>query len=138
MSDLSELSITYLDHCMNRKRLDNKTVRAYRDDIGQFCMEHGNRTATEITSDDIERYVAQLHHQFKPKTVKRKVASLKAFFNYLEYREITERNPFARLRLKFREPAILPRTIPLYYIESLLRIIYLQQSEAGAYYMFIA
>lgn len=73
MSDLSKLSITYLDHCMTRKRLDDKTVRAYRNDIGQFCSEYGIRTAPEITSDDIERYVAQLHRQFKPKTVKRKI-----------------------------------------------------------------
>jgi predicted Zn-dependent peptidase len=37
-----------------------------------------------------------LHKQFKPKTVKRKIASLKAFFRYLEYQELLSENPFLK------------------------------------------
>lgn len=48
-----------------------------------------------------------------PKTVKRKLASLRAFFHYLEYRDLLENNPFHKLQIRFREPAVLPKTIPL-------------------------
>ena len=36
--------------------------------------------------------------EYKPKTVKRKIASLKAFFHYLEYKELIDRNPFSKIQ----------------------------------------
>lgn len=39
-------------------------------------------------TDTLEQYIAGLHRQYRPKTVKRKTASLKAMFHYLEYREL--------------------------------------------------
>ena len=32
---------------------------------------------------NLDKYITHLHKQYKPKTVKRKIASLKAFFHYL-------------------------------------------------------
>lgn len=58
--------------------------------------------------------------------MKRKIASIKAFFHYLEYKEIIERNPFNRIQIKFREPVILPKTIPLQTVETFLSTIYRQ------------
>lgn len=66
-----------------------------------------------ITPNTLETHIAQLHQQYKPKTVKRKIASLKAFFHYLEYKDIIEHNPFNKIQVRFREPVILPKTIPL-------------------------
>lgn len=40
-----------------------------------------------ITPDILESYISTLHITYKPKTVKRKIASIKAFFHYLEYNE---------------------------------------------------
>lgn len=134
MYSLPELCNAYLDYCSLQKRLDKKSVRAYRIDLEQFCQAHGGRSVFEITPADIERFVAGLHLKYKPKTVKRKIASLRAFYHYLEYRDIIEADPFHKLRLKFREPVILPKTIPLHCVESLLRTIYLQQTEAPTSY----
>ena len=67
----------------------------------------------ELTVPLLETYIAKLHQQYAPKTVKRKIASLKALFHHLEYKEIILHNPFAKLQLRFREPIILPKTIPL-------------------------
>ncbi|MFR6391718.1 MAG: site-specific integrase [Roseburia sp.] len=81
---------------------------------------------SELSPAILESYIATLHEQFKPKTVKRKLASLKAFFHYLDYRDRIVSNPFNKLHIKFREPVILPKTIPLSTIESLLTTIYQQ------------
>ena len=130
MNDLQILIDNYLEYCKNQKRLDTKTIKAYRIDLNQFSKQNIAPNASAITSDMLENYVATLHQKFKPKTVKRKIASLKAFFHYLEYKEITIINPFNKIKLHFREPVILPKTIPLHTIETLLSAIYNQYHNA--------
>lgn len=124
----------YLNFCTQQKRLDKKTLKAYRTDLKQFNQDYGFQTSMEITSDIIETYITNLHAQYKPKTVKRKLASLKAFFRYLEYKDYIDKNPFNKIQLKFREPFILPKTIPLHTIELLLSTIYKQQETAKTPY----
>jgi len=52
----------------------------------------------------IEEYITKLHKDFKQKTIKRKIASIRAFYNYLEEEEIiSEPNPFHRVKVKFKE-----------------------------------
>ncbi len=130
MNDLQILIDNYLEYCKNQKRLDTKTIKAYRIDLSQFSKQNITPNASDITSDMLENYVATLHQKFKPKTVKRKIASLKAFFHYLEYKEITIINPFNKIKLHFREPVILPKTIPLHTVETFLSAIYNQYHNA--------
>lgn len=120
----------YLDYCEMQKCLDQKTLKAYRIDLRQFCEQTPETQITEITSEVLEQYIARLHRQYKPKTAKRKIASIKALFHYLEYREIIARNPFNKIRVRFREPVILPKTIPLNTVELFLATIYRQHNKA--------
>lgn len=62
----------------------------------------------------------QYQKRLDSKTVNRKIASLKAFFRYPEYRNDIEINPFNKMQIKFREPVILPETIPPETLENLL------------------
>ena len=82
----------------------------------------------------MEHFIANLHQSYKPKTVKRKIASLKALFHYFEYRELIERNPFNKIQVKFREPVLLPKTIPLHTVEMFLSAIYKQASDGKTKY----
>ena len=66
---------------------------------------------------------------YKQRTVKRKIASLKAFIGYLEYEEIIEENPFRKINTKFKEEIILPRTIPRDIVEHLLRKMYEEKEK---------
>lgn len=59
---------------------------------------------------------------------------MKAFFHYLEYKELIERNPFYKLEVRFREPVILPKTIPLHTIETFLSTMYRQRKNAKTEY----
>lgn len=86
MNNLHSHVSTYLEYCCTQKRLDEKTLKAYRIDLRQFSEVSPSSNITEITPTILENYIATLHQNYKPKTVKRKIASLKAFFHYLEYK----------------------------------------------------
>ena len=134
MTTLQTQQKNYLEYCRFQKRLDAKTLKAYRIDLTQFLDCVTNCNISSITPDTLEKYIARLHQMYKPKTVKRKIASLKAFFHYLEYKDILERNPFNKIQVKFREPTTLPKTIPLHTVETFLCTIYRQRQNAKTDY----
>ena len=137
MNRLQEIIPRYLEFCRYQKCLDEKTLKAYRIDLRQFTewVNAGEDVAvSEISKDMLENYVAILHREFKPKTVKRKIASLKALFHYMKYEEILAVNPFDRMRVKFREPVILPKTIPLFAVEAILMKMYQDYTLAETVY----
>lgn len=134
MDNLQALIDNYLDYCKNQKRLDGKTLKAYRIDLRQFAAGIPTDSISDIDVAALENYTSSLHHKYKAKTVKRKLASVKALFHYFEYRDIIDKNPFNKMHLKFREPVTLPRVIPLHTIETLLTVIYRQCSEARTAY----
>ncbi len=131
MKNLKLIVTNYLEYCEVQKRLNEKTLKAYRIDLKQFLEQMVN---TEITVELLEEYIGELHEKFKPKTVKRKIASLKAFFHYMEYKEMIDKNPFNKIQIHFREPVILPKTIPLCVVEKFLETIYEEMDKAKTTY----
>lgn len=111
----------YLEYCEFRRELDKKTLKAYRIDLRQY-IEYV--CSDEPSKEKIEEYITELHKKYKQKTVKRKIASIKAFYNYLEEEEFIVDNPFRKVKVKFRETMTLPRIIPREEIEHLLNYIY--------------
>lgn len=105
----------------------SKNVKAYRIDLAQFAEYCVGRQWTERST--INDYIAELQKQYKVRSTKRKLAAIKAFFNYLEYEEILESNPFAKLRIRLNEPFVLPQTIPIDTIEILLRSAYAEKDK---------
>ncbi|MBD5549635.1 MAG: tyrosine-type recombinase/integrase [Lachnospiraceae bacterium] len=134
MDNLQTYIENYLGYCSAQKCLDEKTLKAYRIDLKQFAGQVSTNNIAEINSPELEKYIAGLHRQYKPKTAKRKIASLKAFFHYLEYKDVLEQNPFTKIRVRFREPVILPKTIPLHTVEKFLSAIYKQYQNADTPY----
>ncbi len=134
MNNLDKQISNYLEYCQYQRRLDDKSLKAYHIDLRQFSQQHMKTIITDITSDMLEKYITILNKTYKPKTVKRKIASIKAFFSYLEYKDYIEKNPFNKVKTKFREPIILPKTIPLYTVETFLATIYKQRKEANTIY----
>lgn len=116
----------YINHCQHQKQLDAKTLKAYRIDLAQFSDCILTEDITNITSTVLENHICKLHQDYKPKTVRRKIASIKAFFHYLEYKSIIQHNPFNKMQIRFRDPITLPKTIPLHTVEAFLATIYQQ------------
>lgn len=48
MNNLQTLIENYLVHCNNQKRLDSKTLKAYRIDLTQFCQQLPPSTSSDI------------------------------------------------------------------------------------------
>ena len=109
----------YLDYCRLQKDLDAKTVKAYRIDLEQFDRYLGEQSLV-ISKESVLDYISFLNANFKEKSVKRKIASIKVFCGYLSEEQILEENPFLGMRLKLPHSRNLPRVIPLRVIEAML------------------
>lgn len=134
MNTLETITNHYLKFCKEQKRLDSKTIKAYRTDLQQFQEFISVPCIPEITTEILEQYISTLHQTYKPKTAKRKIASVKALFHYLECKDIIPSNPMNKVQAKFREPATLPKTIPLHTIKTLLSTMYQQKTQAKSSY----
>lgn len=86
MQDLQTWISRYLLDCKYQKALDSKTLKAYRIDLAQFSALV-EQNGLELTRDGLMVYISILHQRYKPRTIKRKIASVKAFCGYLEYFE---------------------------------------------------
>lgn len=122
---LQEEMERYLHYCQLQKGLDNKTVKAYRNDLKQF-VEFVQQYNDLLSKQTLNLYIIELQKRYKKKTVKRKIASAKALFNYLVDDEVLEVNPFHMVKTKFKEELILPKIISRDKIEQLLNYLYLQ------------
>ena len=133
MNTLNYYTKEYLEYCEHRKHLDTKTLKAYRIDLKQY--ENFSPLFPEcLSKDTVDHFITNLHKQYSPKTVKRKISSLKAFFHYMEYKELFSENPFTKLDIRFREAKLLPKTIPLHSIQAFLSTMYSQKELAQSDY----
>lgn len=129
MEDLKNLIKIYLEYCEVVKELNSKTLKAYRIDLLQFQDFMGSKP--DITDKVlINEYIANIHQKYQSKTTKRKIASMKAFYQYLECEEYIQSNPFDKINVKFREPIRLPRIIPIHIIETFISTMYKQRTLA--------
>lgn len=104
----------YLEWC-KQNSLDRKTLKAYRIDLKQFCEQVGRQS---ITQEVVENYVTRLKRKFQPATTKRKIASLRAFFHYLEETKQVAENPFQKVQVSIEETS--PKTLPYAAVGELL------------------
>ena len=112
---------SYYEDCKFRKRLNEKTIKAYTIDLNQYLEFI---TTTEINQKIINEYIHYLNKKYlKYKTIKRKIASVKAFYSYLEYEEIIDYTPFNKIKTKIKEPKLLPKTIQKDYIDKIIHLL---------------
>jgi integrase/recombinase XerD len=127
----------FVFHCRYEKNLSSKTLKAYGIDLRQFTAflaEHHPLIRVDLIDKNILReYIKVVSQGNKPKTIKRKLATLKAFFNYLEFDDTILVNPFRKIKIRIKEGKSLPRTIPRRDISGLFQSVYLlkQQAEYG-------
>lgn len=129
----------YLAYCKEQKKLSENTLRAYRIDTDQFISYLKRRhldaiSCCNLTKDDVQEYVKELIASYATRTCKRKIACIKAFFNYLEFEDIIPVNPFRKVRIKLNEPKELPKTIRKQEISKQLRYVYSKAYQARTPY----
>ena len=127
MLSLTEQITHYLQTCEFEKNLSPDTLKAYRIDLAQFAAFVQDRVVDKLL---LGQYIAHLNQSFAPRSVKRKLASVHAFYAALEENEIIPESPFHYLHLHISYPKELPRTIPTDVVRSLLQNAY-QQYQAS-------
>lgn len=126
MFNLIEEKDKYLTVCKSLKGLSDLTHKAYSIDLKQFCDFMNGRDCFD--KNEINSYINMLHSLYKPKSAKRKIACVKAFYRYMEIEDIIDFNSFHKIIIKYKEPIKLPRTIPLNCIQDMLAYAYRQHS----------
>ena len=101
---------SYFEYCRNERRLADLTLKAYTLDFRQFekFLDNKNLSKTDIIKkldrDFVKTYIQKLNSQYSIRSAKRKIASLKAFFNYLEYEDHISVSPFRKIKVSLPPP----------------------------------
>ena len=111
----------FINYCRYHKKLSEKTIRAYKIDLSQYGV-----FSNELSKQALWDYIEYLNKKYKPKTAKRKLATLKAFIHFLLLQDLIDFNPFHKLETTIKEPLLLPKTIPLGVIAKLISFSYQQ------------
>ena len=121
MRTLSSLIAGYLETGEYEKQLSPDTIKAYRIDLRQFVDFTEGAWADK---DMLNQYIKYLNQHFAPRSVKRKLASIRAFYHEMEISGELEADPFDKLHIRIHSPQQLPRIIPEQIVQALLQSAY--------------
>jgi len=131
---LKEAIEQFLFHCRYEKNLSPKTLKAYSIDLRQVTdFLTANLPATHLEAIDktaLRLYIKTLFTGLAEKSVKRKVASLKALFHFLEREDLITINPFRKMDVRIKETKRLPRGLSLPDLKRLFHYLY-QAKQSG-------
>lgn len=119
----------YLEFCSETKRLDKKTVKAYKLDLKLMLEFFEKYNLNNISEQEIYEYILYLHDVYKPKTVKRKITVIKMTFIYLKKQGYNYEIENICEKYNFRQPKTLPKVIELYNVKKLYNYIYEKKSN---------
>jgi integrase/recombinase XerD len=123
MQSLAKAGAAYLRHCRVTRGLSGHSLDAYGQDLGELYRFIGaSRAPSCVDRDVIVDYVQHLREarRLGPRTVKRRLACLKAFFKWLETEAVIAVTPFQNLKLNLRLPKQLPRYLPVQELRALI------------------
>jgi integrase/recombinase XerD len=127
METLNSAIEWFIGHCANHRKLSTHTLKAYRHDLGRFrafmSMPSNENNPIPIASVDqiaVQRWLANMNGA-KPRTVRRRLATVKSMFASLERHGNVVANPLWRLRSEVKVGISLPRIIARSTVRSLLR-----------------
>ncbi|MBI4362257.1 MAG: site-specific integrase, partial [Euryarchaeota archaeon] len=103
------------------RNLSEKTLKAYNSDLSSLQEFLGQRSVEEVGIHDLRGYIARQGTRcLKDTTIRRRIASIKAFFAYLEEEETISFSPARKLRYQFKVTRRLPRVLSRNEIRRLL------------------
>lgn len=106
----------FLEYLKSTKNLSPKTLEAYSIDLKTFLQVEKN-----LLEPDIRAYVLHLQSLgLKDSSVKRKIVTLRIFYDYLYNEKIISYSPFFNLKFKFRQERKLPKTLSINEVRRLL------------------
>ncbi len=108
----------FINYLQATKNLSEKTLKAYTSDLKQF-FDYENK----IIQPNLCAFISYLNGQLKLKdtSIRRKIITLKIFYNYLIDNEIIENSPFRKLKFRFKQERKLPKTLTINEISNILK-----------------
>ena len=127
MDKIKSAISAFVAHCQFEKHLSPKTIKAYKIDLKQFCqfihLFKNTLTVVEVDKTILRGYIQSINI-YKPKTIKRKIATIKAFFNFLEFEDRITISPFRKMKVQIRDQKALPNVMTITEIEKILKSAY--------------
>ncbi len=132
MYTIQDATRDFISHCRFEKNLSLKTIKSYSIDLRQltdFLMERKYPLKLpRITKTELREFLESIS-SLKPKSIKRKVATIKAMYNFLEFEDKISANPLRKMHIKIKEPRELPRVMDLKEISEILKVAYGQNQR---------
>jgi integrase/recombinase XerD len=136
---LAEAISQFLFHCRYEKNLNPKTLKAYATDLRQMdeflARGRGVDAVSLVDKAELRSYIRHLHASLAARSLKRKVATMKSLFHFLEREDTIPVSPFRKMDVRIREARRLPRTVPLDQITRLFQHVHAARAAApeGSY-----
>jgi integrase/recombinase XerD len=135
MQTLNSSTEWFLAHCADHRKLSPHTLKAYRFDLanlGAFATESGSAGAiSAIDRKFVQRWLGSMTTAH-PRTIRRRLATVKSMFANLERHSILTENPLAGMRSEVKVGLSLPRTVGRSTVRSLLRVVRVQKGSSFA------
>lgn len=125
MNTLNSAVEWFLDHCASHRKLSAHTLKAYRGDLAAFsafAIECGVALTTSVDRSLIQRWLGTMKSA-RPRTIRRRLATLKSMFASLERNGSLANNPIASFRSEVKMGNTLPRIIARSTVRLLLRAV---------------
>ncbi len=128
---VSESIDLFLEHCEFEKHLSKNTLIFYKIDLLQFLdflKSESIDSISEIDKSAIKAYVQKLF-KFETRTIKRKIASSKAYLNFLEFEDYILVNPYRKVKIRIKEPQQLPTVLDLEEVKGLFLTLHNERNK---------
>jgi integrase/recombinase XerD len=123
MDTLGSAITWFLEHCTSHRKLSSHTLKAYRHDLHlfeQFVSKGSDDVPVAVaTRTLVSNWITDMPAA-KPRTVRRRLATVKSMFSALERHNQTPSNPLIGYRSEVKVGTSLPRTIARRTARSLL------------------
>ncbi len=107
----------FIKFLQSTKNLSKKTLNAYSIDLNQYF-----KYEKDILHPDICAFISFLHDELKLKdsSIRRKIITLKIFYEYLVNLDLIAITPFAKLKFRFKQEQRLPKTLSVTEVSKML------------------
>lgn len=127
MYSLQSATEEFFAHCRFEKNLSSKTLKAYQIDLKQFqrflVQKKHSLEMDAITKIQLKEFLEEIS-TLKPKSIKRKIATIRAMFNYLEFEDRITVSPLRKMRIKIKESKNLPKALALTELHAIFKKAY--------------
>ena len=121
ISNSTQAISSYLSYLKLEKGLSNNTVLAYQNDlVAFFSFLDDKENLDEIRRKDFSSYTKYLYkNNISPSSITRKIASIKGFFKFLNYKRIIKTNPTVLITSP-KLPKRLPKVLTINEINKII------------------